>query len=164
MASGDFLAWIPKDAFFTTGTQDPAEGKSGDTPVWKFDDSTIENLHSWPIMPNYYANGGVTSTYIWSGDGVTTGDVRWQGAMARMEDDADDLDSLTQGTVKAMTVATADVDGELSYDDLLFADPSETAGVAAGEMFRWFVQRNGSIGSDTMVGDAELAACLLKET
>jgi hypothetical protein len=133
-------------------------------PVLDFDASGDEIAIFSGVMPRHYAGGGITVTVYWMATSATSGNVKWDGAFERHQDDTDDLDSDSFASYQTTTDACASASGELAYTEIEFENGSEIDSIAVGESFRFRVRRNGSDSGDTMTGDAELKAVELQET
>ena len=146
-----------------TGASTPAEA----VPVLDFDGgSTDEHIDFYGVLPQHYAGGGLTLTFVWSASSATTGDVRWGAAFRRIVDDAEDLDSTAfTYDYNEGNDTTASAVGEVSYFNITFTDGADMDSLAAGEAFILRVRREASdTGNDTMSGDAELHWVHVKET
>ena len=164
MASGDTLAY-----WTALSNQPPAaslatlDSRNGH-PVLDFDAATDESAVFPGVMPDAYAGGGVTVTLVWLASTATTGDVVWNAAFERHQDDIDDLDADSFAAVQAATGTTASASGEPQYTAIAFTNGAQMDSVAAGESFRLKITRDADNGSDTMTGDAELLRVILSET
>lgn len=164
MASGDTLA------SFTVANNDPpstapaTEAVRNDHRILNFDAATDENAVFSGILPNHYDGGGLTCTVIFMGATATSGNVVWNIAIERHQDDTDDLDTDSFAAANAATIATADVSGEPSYGDITFTNGADMDSLAAGESFRMKVTRDADNASDNMSGDAQLMRIHVQET
>lgn len=167
MASGDTLAVFtalnnepPASAFATLDTRNAI-------PVLDFDASTDEEAVFGGFLPDNYAGGGLTVTLVWMASTATSGNVVWQAAIERWEDDAVDLDS---DSFAAFNNGGQDLapsaSGEVSYDDVTFTDGADMDSLAKNEAFRLKVRRDADStdATDDMAGDAELPRVIVKET
>lgn len=133
--------------------------------VLDFDAAADESAVFGGIMPRNYAGGGVTITLVWMASTATTGNVIWNTAFERHQDDAFDLDADGFAAVQASAASAApSASGETSYDMITHTDGAQMDSVAVGESFRLKVTRDADNGSDTMAGDAELLRVEIKET
>ncbi len=133
-------------------------------PVLDFNAATDESAVFTSVLPRNYAGGGLTITLIWAATSATSGNVVWNGAIERMQDDVTDLDSDSFAAAQAVTAGAASASGEPSYDAITFTDGASMDSLAVGEAFRLKITRDANNGSDTMTGDAELLAAEIKET
>jgi hypothetical protein len=164
MASGDTLC------VFTSLHNEPPSSNAAtlDTrnqhSVLDFDAASDESAVFGSVMPRHYDGGGVTVSLIWLASTATEGDVVWNVAFERHQDDTDDLDSDSFAAVNAATATCASASGEPQYTDVAFTDGADMDSVAAGESFRLKVTRDADNESDDMTGDAELLRAEIRET
>ena len=160
MASGDpvvqVLRVMPPGA--TAATMDARAG--GSTPaenliVWDFDASTVEYLDFLCLLEGY-DGGGLTFTGPWSASSATSGVTRWEYAIRRIADDAEDIDTSHSYQFNTVDDTAPSASGELSYPTVTFTDGVDMDSWADGEMAIVRVRRNASHVNDTMSGDAEL--------
>lgn len=164
MASGNSLV-----AFRATANHPPASAyATPDTrnshPVLDFDAATDESAIFGGVLPRHYSGGGVTVRLGWLASSATTGDVVWNGAFERHDDDVTDLDADSFAAAQAATATTASGSGEVQYTDIAFTDGAQMDSLAAGESFRLKITRDADNVSDTMTGDAELLSVEIRET
>lgn len=167
MASGDtLLIFTPSAASFPASAAPQIDTRNNHL-VLDYDDTAQETAYFAGVMPRHYGGGGVTIQLVWMAETATTGNVEWETAFERHEDDVGDLDSDSFATAQASgAVACASVSGEAKYT----ATNTHTAGaqldsVVAGESFRLSVARDADDGTnDTMSDDAELMRVSIKET
>lgn len=164
MASGNFMAVFtplanepPASAFATFDTRNAV-------PVLDFDDTTDESAVFGGVLPNNYAGGGLTVTLVWMATSATTGDVQWDVAIERHQDDAFDIDADGFAAAQSAAGTTASASGEQQYTDITFTNGAAMDSLAAGESFRIKVTRDANNAADTMTGDAEILRVVIKET
>ena len=171
MASGDTLAVfypqdnVPPATIYATldtikGASTPAEA----VPVLDFDDTTVEYADFYGVMPNNYAGGGVTLTFIWSAAAATNNGV-WAAAFRLIDDDNEDLDT-TAFTYDYNTTADltpANAVGEVAYDTLAFTNGADMDSVVADKYFNLRVKRPAPSGTK-ITGDCSIHAIIVKET
>ncbi len=165
MASGDSLIQqVAQGAAFpdsNAGTPDRRNGHD----VINFDAATDETIDFEVLMPQHYAaTTGITLRLFWMGATATTGDVVWNAAIERHEDDAFDLDGDGFAAVNAVTDTTASVSGELVVATITFTDGADMDSWAVGESGRLRITRDANNVSDTMAGDAQLLKWEIQET
>lgn len=135
-------------------------------PCLDFDDTTDEKAIFTGVLPRHYGGGGITAYYHYAMTSATTGKVRIDGAFERIGDGSQDIDS--DGFAAAQSVNVAAVPGTSGHVDIVstaFTNGAQMDSVAAGEAFRFSVERKPSDGTnDTATGDMELIAVELKET
>jgi hypothetical protein len=169
MASGDVVGVIyamnPTATTFATpdsrpGGSTPAEA----VPVWDFDDTNDEYIDVYGVLATNYSGGGLTVALYWSATSATTGNVVWRAAIRRIADDAEDVDTSQTYDFNSVTATTANVSGEVAYDTITFTSGADMDSLAAGEQFILRITRQAGSGSDSMTGDAELHAVVVRET
>ena len=172
MASGDTLLTLfpqggtpPATLFATQDVMVGASAPAESIPVLDFDDTTIEYMDFYCLLPRNYAGGGVTLYFQWSG-AAATGAVVWSAAFRRVQDDLEDLDTAVQAYDynNAAAGTAPSVIGEVAYENVAFTDGADMDSVAVGEYFILRVRRVPTDAGDTLVGDALIHSLSLKET
>jgi hypothetical protein len=118
-------------------------------------------------MPQSYAGTtGVTVRVFWSADGVATGNVKWDGFFEEIADDTFDIDADGfTASPQTVTATTATVDGEVDYASITFTDGAQMDSVAAGDLFRFKLERDAADAADTMnSNDAQVLGVEIQET
>ncbi len=161
MASGDnvvvILAVMPPasdNATFDTraGGSTPAE----QVTVYDFDAAADEYLDFKCLLLENYDDGGLEFTLPWSAASATSGQVRWEIGIRRMNDDAEDIDSSHTYLYNGVSDTAPSASGELSYPVISFTDGADMDSWAAGEIAIIRVHRDYDHADDGMSGDAEL--------
>lgn len=132
-------------------------------PVLDFDDTIAEFICFGSMLPRNYDLRGIVVTLVWMATTATTGDVRWEAAFERHQDEVDDLDSDSFATAKGVTATAPAISGAVQYTEISFSDGAEIDGLLKGESFRIKIQRAAADVADTMTGDAELLRVELRE-
>lgn len=160
MASGEnvvqFLEVMPPGSDAATldvrvGGSTPAEGVT----VYDFDAAADEYMDFLCLLKGY-DGGGLTFTLPWSASSATSGQTRWEVAVRRMADDADDIDTAHTYAFNAVSDTAASASGELSYPTIAFTDGADMDSWADGELAIVRVHRDFDHADDGMTGDAEL--------
>jgi hypothetical protein len=168
MASGDSVVKIirqspPATSFATldtrTGGSTPAEA----FPVLDFDGTAIEYM-DYLCRLEKYAGGGLTFTIVWSATSATTGDVRWEIGIRRLQDDVEDIDTSQTYDYNGVTDTTASATGEASYCTITFTDGVDMDSWADGEAAVVRLRRDPTNGADTIATDVECWGLFGKET
>lgn len=141
------------------GGSSPAEN----VLIWSFDASTIEYVDLKVVLDGY-DGGGLTLTLPWSAASATSGNVIWQAAIRAVPDDAEDIDASHSYDYNSVTDAAASASGELSYPVITFTDGADMDSWSDGALAIVRIRRNASDGGDTMTGDAELWAVVIRES
>lgn len=164
MASGNSLvAFHPYDQEPPSANYATLDLRNGH-PVLDFDAATDESAVFTAVLPRHYGGGGLTITLLWAASTATTGDVVWNTAIERLEDEGTDTDADSFATANAGTATTAATSGAVQYTAIAHASGAEMDSLAAGELFRLKVTRDADNVSDTMAGDAELLGVEIRET
>jgi len=130
--------------------------------VLDFDEATAETSLFGSVLPRSYDGNGIVATLIWMATSATTGNVRWEMAFERHQDEVDDLDADSFATAKGATGSAPSINGSVQYTEISFSN-SEIDGLLKGESFRALVRRAAADVADTMTGDAELLRVELRE-
>lgn len=164
MASGNSLcSFVPQGCIQPTSNYATYDFRNNHL-VLEFDAGTDESVIWADILPRNYSGGGLTVNVLWMGDGVTTGDVVWNGAFERNEDSGTDLDSDSFATAQAATGTTAGTNGAVQYTAITFTDGAQIDSIAVGERFRFKLTRDADNVADTMSADAQVLAVEIIET
>lgn len=169
MATGDVVGYLvavvpPATAYATPDARAGGSTPAESFPVWDFDDTTVESLDFHGVLSPQYAAGGLTVRIRWSATSATTGNVRWEAAFRRIDDDAEDVDTSQTYDFNGVTTTTATASGELDYTTITFTSGADMDSLAAGESFVLRLRRKADDVADTMTGDAELHAVMVTET
>lgn len=160
MASGDPVVQVLEvmPTATSAATRDIRVG--GSTPaehvlVWDFDDSSDEYM-DLKCQLRGYDGGGLTFMLPWSASSATSGGVRWEVGIRRVQDDAEDIDGAHSYDYNAVTDTAPSASGELSYPTVSFTDGADMDSWADGEVAIVRVHRDYDHADDDMSGDAEL--------
>lgn len=170
MATGQVVAAVlraipPATSYATPDVRAGGSSPAESIPVWDFDDTTAEFMDFLCFLSASYAGGGLTIVLPWSATSATSGAVVWSAAIRAFPDDTEDADaSQTYDFNNASADTTASASGEVSYATVAFTDGADMDSLAAGQMFILRVKRLPTDAGDTMTGDAELWAPIVKET
>lgn len=164
MASGQTLLVFNAQS----GVPHPTTGPQLDTRnnhlVWDFDAAANEILDFETVLPRNYNGGGLTVTIVWSATTATANVTRWLASFERHQEDVTDIDADSFATAKAVNATAPGTNGARAYDTIAFTDGAEIDSLAAGESFRFRLERDATDVGDTMLGDAELARIEIRET
>ena len=168
MASGQTLAvFFPQDGEPPSSNYATLDTRNG-VLVLDFDDTTDETMEFAGFMPRNYSGGGLSVTLGWMATDTTVGpdSAVWEIGFKSVSDDADDLDTKAYAANNFAQANEASASGEVKYTVITFTDGADMDSVAAGEYFRMRVTRdaNGTNGTDSLSGDAELVFVEIKET
>ena len=146
------------------GGSTPAEAIT----VLDFDPDASEYMDFKFVLPDGYEDGGLTLAVIYSmtsdHDEGTPHKVRWEIGLARIADDALDMNSDQAYAFNGVSDTVPSVVGEVSYAAITFTDGADMDSLAAGEMAILRVYRDHDHADDNATGDAELQLIKIKET
>lgn len=168
MASGSRVIAVhrvlPPAASFATpaviaGASTPAENFK----VWQFLDAAAAYLDFYCTIKGY-AGGGLTFRLAWSA-AIATNNCKWQLAIRRIVDDADDLDTTAKTyAFQSVTALAPTAIGEVSYDNIAFTNGAQMDSLADGESFILRLLRNPADAADTLAATAYLHTLFGYET
>lgn len=145
----------------------------GSTPnevvaVLDFDASASEYKDFKIQLPDGYNDGGLTCTVIFSmtsdHDEGTPHKVRWEIGIARIADDALDINGDQAYAFNGVSAIVPSAVGEVSYDNITFTDGADMDSWTAGEMAILRIYRDHDHADDNATGDAELQMIVIVET
>lgn len=168
MASGDVVGHVLEVMPPNASAAARSRRLGGSTPAesilcYTFDGTAAEYL-DLKVMLRGYDGGGLTIDLPWAALTVTTGAVRWEVAIRRIQDDAEDLDASQTYDFNGTTDTTASAAGELSYPTVTFTDGADMDSWAEGELAIVRIRRDPANGGDTITEDAQLFGWLIRET
>ena len=163
MASGNTLL-----IFSALNSEPPAS--SGATldirnqhPCLDFDASVNEDGVFSGVMPQSYANGGVTVYLHYAMSSAVANTVDWDVAFERIGDQQQDIDGDGFAAVNSVDNTTVPgTSGNVDIVSVAFTNGADMDSVVAGESFRLKVTRDAV--SDDATGDAELFKIEIRET
>ena len=167
MASGDTLSKL-----FPTDNEPPASNYAtldlrNAHPVLDFDGSTDEEAVFTGILSRNYAGGGLTVNTYWGFTSATSGSLRVQADIERMDVSSLDTDADSfSGTFRSAGGTAPGTSGQIIQVAVTFTSGAQMDSLAAGEMFRLKIRRDadGTSGTDDITTDAELFGIEIKET
>lgn len=168
MASGapvvQVLAILPPASNFAV----PAVRQGGSTPaervrVYQFPDAALTYMDYLCRLVGY-DGGGLTFSLPWSAATATANATRWEIAIRRMQDDAEDIDVSHTYDYNAVDDTAPSAAGELSYPTVSFTDGADMDSWVDGELAVVRVRRNGTHANDSMTDTAQLWAVTGVET
>ena len=163
MASGDTLLILTPLASEYDDDAPATHDVLNNHPLLDFCDDDFEYATWSAIMPRHYDQSGITVLIHWTHLTATEGDVDWDVAFERIGDQIQDIYYTSFAAYKSADNNTVPgTTGLVDVVSLEFSDGAEIDSIAAGELFRVRIRRDGV--SDTAVGDAQLLMVELKET
>ena len=148
----------------TTNPATPDERNDHD--VLDFDADTDESAIFKSVMPQNYAAGGITIVIHYTMSTATSGTVRLDAAIERLDVDGPDIDSDSFAAVQSVTATVPGVAGDPGSATITMTSGGQMDSLAKGDMYRIKITRDADNGSslDTATGDFELHAVEIKET
>jgi hypothetical protein len=135
--------------------------------VLDFDGSTDEEAVFAGVLPTVYAGGGLTVETYWAFTTATSGSLRVQADIERIDASSldTDADSFT-GSFQSAGGTAPGTSGQIIKVTITFTSGAQMDSLAAGEAFRLKIRRDadGTSGTDDITTDAELFRVVLRET
>jgi hypothetical protein len=166
MASGDSLLIFtphsnqpPASAFATFDT------RNGHL-VLDFDGATDEEAVFESVLPRRYAGSGLTINTHWAFTSATSGSLRVQAAIERIDVSSLDIDADSFAAFQSAGGSAPGTSGQVIVVAVTFTDGAQMDSLAVGEAFRLKIRRDadGTSGTDDITTDAELLRIEVKET
>lgn len=165
-ASGDFLA-----TFTSLANEPPASAFAtidlrNSHIVLDFDGATDEEAVFSGVLPANYASGGLTIDTFWSFTSATSGNLRVQAAIERIDTSSLDIDADSFASFQSAGGTAPGTSGQVIKVSVTMTDGAQMDSLAASETFRLKIRRDadGTSGTDDITTDAELLAVDIKET
>ncbi len=164
MATGETMAIIHPYQAETPATNYPQQNLRNVHPTLDFDAATAETANFTLVLPSHYGGNGLTVLVRWAGATATSGNVKWNAAIERMDVGTLDTDADSFASAQTTTTAANGTSGILAETSIAFTSGAQMDSVAAGETFRLQVKRDAADAADTMTGDAQVESIVVKET
>lgn len=131
-----------------------------------FDGATDEEAVFSGVLPAHYGGGGLTLETFWAFTSATSGSLRVQAAIERIDASSLDIDADSFASFNSAGGTAPGTSGQVIKVTVTFTSGAEMDSLAAGEHFRLKIRRDadGTSGTDDIATDAELLAVHLKET
>jgi hypothetical protein len=167
MASGDTLVVFHPYNNEPTSSNYATFDTRNQHPCYDFDATTDEECVFSYVMPQHYANSGITAYIHYAMSTAVANEVVWQAAFERIGDQQLDIDADSFAafqTSGAITVPATS--GNVDICTITFTNGAQMDSVAVGEEFRFKVRRDAddTSGTDDATGDGELRKVELRET
>ena len=167
MASGNtLLQFGPSDSEPPASNYATLDTRNGHQ-VLDFDGSTDEEAVFAGVLPQHYSGGGLTVDTFWAFSSATTGSLRVQGDIERIDTSSLDIDADSfTGSFQSAGGSAPATSGQVIKVTLTFTSGAQMDSLAAGEHFRLKIRRDadGTSGTDDITTDAELLFVHVKET
>lgn len=160
-----FLTWT------AAGNQPPASAyATPDTrnshPVLDFDGSTDEEAVFGGVLSAGYAGGGLTCDCYVAFTSATSGSVRIQAGIERIDASSLDIDADSFAAFQSAGGTAPGTSGQIIKVSIAFTAGAQMDSLAASEAFRLKIRRDadGTSGTDDITTDMELVRVVLRET
>jgi hypothetical protein len=149
----------PAAAFATADTRNAH-------PVLDFDGATDEEAVFTAVLPASYRSNGLTVDTFWSFTSATSGSLRVQAAIERIDASGLDIDADSFAAFQSAGGTAPATSGMVIVVSVAFTSGAQMDSLVAGELFRLKIRRDadGTSGTDDIATDAELLAVVVKET
>lgn len=135
-------------------------------PVLDFDGAADEEAVWTAVLPRHYAGGGLTVTGFWAFTSATSGSLRMQAAIERIDASSLDIDADSFASFQSAGGSAPGTSGQVIAVAVALTSGANMDSLAAGEAFRLKIRRDadGTSGTDDITTDAELLVVEIKET
>jgi len=165
MATGDVLAkFLPLDNEPPASAYATLDSRNGH-PVLDFDGVTDEEA-VWTAVLTGYGGSGLTIDTWWAFTSATSGSLRVQAAIERIDTSSLDIDADSFASFQSAGGTAPGTSGQVIKVSPAFTDGAQMDSLANGEAYRLKIRRDadGTSGTDDITTDAELVAVVLRET
>lgn len=167
MATGNWIALLLPNAVEPTSSAAATIDTRNAHPVIAFDATTDEEA-MWTLgLPDFYSGGGLTVVTYWMAASATSGAIRVQTDIERMDVGTTDFDADSfTGTFQSSGATVAGTSGVIFTITTTHSSGANMDSAASGDLMRLKVRRDadGTSGTDDATGDGHLVAVLVKET
>lgn len=134
--------------------------------VLDFDGSADEEAVFEGVLPSNYTGGGLTVETWWAFTSATSGSLRVQAAIERIDVSSLDIDADSFAAFQSAGGTAPGTSGHVIKVSVTFTSGAQMDSLAAGEAFRLKIRRDadGTSGTDDIATDAELVRVQIKET
>lgn len=134
--------------------------------VLDFDGASDEEAVFAGVLSSAYAGGGVTVDTYWAFTSATSGSLRVQAAIERIDASSLDIDADSFAAFQSAGGTAPGTSGQVIKVTVAFTDGAQMDSLAAGEAYRLKIRRDadGTSGTDDIASDAELLRATLRET
>jgi hypothetical protein len=133
--------------------------------VLDFDGATDEEAVFAGVLPASYAGGGLYCEIYVAFTSATSGSVRFQAAIERMDFSSIDIDADSFASFQSAGGTAPGTSGQIIAVTVQFTAGAQMDSLAAGEAFRLKIRRDadGTSGTDDIGTDAEVLRVVLRE-
>lgn len=135
-------------------------------PTLDFDGATDEEAVFTGVLPTQYSGLGLDINTWWSFTSATTGSLRVQAAIERIDVSSLDIDADSFAAFQSAGGTAPGTSGQAIKVTVQLSSGANMDSLVAGEMFRLKIRRDadGTSGTDDIASDAELVAIEIQET
>lgn len=135
-------------------------------PTLDFDGSADEEAVFPFVLPKNYGGGGITIDLFVMFTSATSGSVRFQAAIERIDASSLDLDADSFAAFQSGGGTAPGTSGQIIVVTVTMTDGAQMDGILSGEAGRLKIRRDadGTSGTDDITTDAELIRIHVKET
>lgn len=135
-------------------------------PVLDFDGAADEEAVFTSVLPTQYSGLGLDINTWWSFTSATSGSLRVQAALERIDVSSLDIDADSFASFGSAGGTAPGTSGQVIKVTVALTDGANMDSLAAGEAFRLKIRRDadGTSGTDDIASDAELVAVVIEET
>lgn len=135
-------------------------------PTLDFDGSTDEEAVWTLTIPAWYAGGGLSVDTWWAFTSATSGSLRVQAAIERMDVSSLDIDADSFASFNSAGGTAPGTSGMSIKVTVTFTSGAQMDSAVAGEMIRLKIRRDadGTSGTDDITTDAELLGVVVRES
>ena len=135
-------------------------------PVLDFDGSADEEAVFSGVLPAHYGGGGLTIETFWALTSATSGSLRVQAGIERIDLSGLDIDADSFAAFQSAGGTAPGTSGMVIKITVTMTSGAQMDGLLVGEVFRLKIRRDadGTSGTDDITTDAELLAVHIKET
>lgn len=135
-------------------------------PTLDFDGATDEEAVWTFNLPTNYAGGGLTVDTYWAFTSATSGSLRVQAGIERIDASSLDIDADSIAAFQSAGGTAPGTSGQVIKVSVAFTAGAQMDSLAAGEAARLKIRRDadGTSGTDDITTDAELLLVVVRET
>lgn len=135
-------------------------------PILTFSGTTDQEAVFHGRLPAEYAGGGLTIDTYWTFASATSGSLRVQAAIERMDLSSLDIDADSFAAFQSAGGTAPGTPGQIIKVTVTLTDGAQMDSLAAGELFRLKIRRDadGTSGTDDITTVAELRSVFVRES
>lgn len=156
------VVWLPNQRDFTGA----GEAGRNNHKTLDFDGSADEEATFSGVLPLTYASGGLTCELWCACASATSGTMRFQASIERIDLSSLDIDADSFASAQSAGASAPGTSGQVVKVSIAFTDGAQMDSLAAGEAFRLRIRRDadGTSGTDDITTDVQVLRVILRET